>query len=78
MPKALTQMNIKLQHVVSDVTGETGMAIMRAMLAGERDPETLARLRNDRCHHDEETIAKALHGQWREEHLLALAQAVAL
>jgi transposase len=78
MQKALTQMNIKLQHVVSDVTGETGMAIMRAMLAGERDPEKLARLRNYRCRHDEETIAKALHGQWREEHLFALAQAVAL
>ena len=71
-------MNLKLQHVVSDVTGETGMAIIRAMLAGERDPVKLARLRNDRCHHDEETIAKALHGQWREEHLFALAQAVAL
>lgn len=62
MQKALTQMNPKLQHVVSDVTGETGMAIMRAMLAGERDPEQLARLRHDRCHHGEETIAKALHG----------------
>jgi len=57
-PKALTQMNIKLQHVVSDVTGETGMAIMRAMLAGERDPVQLARLRNYRCHHDEGTIAR--------------------
>jgi transposase len=69
--KALTQMNLKRPHVVSDVTGETGMAIMRAMLAGERDPVQLARLRNDRCYHDEETIAKALHGQWRAEHLLA-------
>jgi transposase len=78
MQKALTQMNLKLQHVISDVTGETGMAIIRAMLAGERDPVQLARLRNYRCHHDEETIAKALHGQWREEHLFALAQAVAL
>jgi transposase len=78
MQKALTQMNLKLQHVVSDVTGETGMAIMRAILAGERDPVQLARLRNYRCHHDEETIAKALHGQWREEHLFALGQAVAL
>jgi transposase len=48
------------------------------MLAGERDPVQVARLRNDRCHHDEETIAKALHGQWREEHLFALGQAVAL
>lgn len=78
MQKALTQMNIKLQHVVSDVTGETGMAIIRAILAGERDPVKLARLRHYRCHHDEATIAKALHGQWREEHLFALAQAVAL
>jgi transposase len=78
MPKALTPMNIKLQQVVSDVTGETGMAIIRAMLAGERDPVKLARLRHDRCHHDEATMAKALRGQWREEHLLALAQAVAL
>ena len=78
MQKALTQMNIKLQHVVSDVTGETGMAIIRAILAGERDPVTLARLRHYRCQHDEATIAKALHGQWREEHLFALAQAVAL
>jgi transposase len=78
MQKALTQMNLKLQHVVSDVTGETGMAIMRAILAGERDPVKLARLRNYRCHHDEATIAKALHGQWREEHLFVLGQAVAL
>jgi transposase len=78
MQKALTQMNIKLQHVVSDVTGETGMAIIRAILAGERDPAQLAHLRNYRCQHDEDTIAKALHGHWREEHLFALAQAVAL
>jgi transposase len=78
MQKALTQMNLKLQHVVSDLTGETGMAIMRAMLAGERDPVKLARLRHDRCQHDEATIAKALCGQWRDEHLCALAQAVAL
>jgi transposase len=78
MHKALTQMHRKRQHVVSDVTGATGRAVMRAMLAGERDPVPVARLRHDRCHHDEETIAKALHGQWRDEHLGALAQAVAL
>jgi transposase len=78
MHKALTQMNLKLQHVVSDVTGETGMAIIRAILAGERDPVKLAHLRHDRCQHDEATIAKALCGQWREEPLFALAQAVAL
>jgi len=78
MQKALTQMNIKLQHVVSDLTGVTGMALIRAILAGERDPVTLARLRDYRCKHSEEPIAKALYGQWREEHLFALAQAVAL
>jgi hypothetical protein len=76
--KALTQLHLKLQHVVSAVTGETGMAILRAMLAGERDPVPLARLRTYRGHHDEETIAQALHGQWRAEHRFALAQAVAL
>jgi hypothetical protein len=74
MQKALTQMNMKLQHVVSDVTGVTGMAIIRAMLAGERDSVTLARLRDYRCQHSAETIAKALYGQWREAPLFALAQ----
>lgn len=78
MQKALTQMNIKLQHVVNDLTGVTGMAIIRAILAGERAPVTLARLRDYRCQHSEETLAKALDGQWREEHLCALAQAGAL
>ena len=76
--KALTQMNITLQHVISDRTGVTGMAIMRAILAGERDPVTLARLRDYRCQQSAETIAKALYGQWREAHLCTLAQAVAL
>ena len=70
--------HIKLQHVVSDLTGVTGMAISRAILAGERAPVTLARLRDYRCQHSEETIATALYGQWREEHPFALAQAVAL
>jgi hypothetical protein len=54
------------------------MAMIRALLAGERDPVTLARLRDYRCQHSAETIAKALYGQWREEPLFALAQAVAL
>jgi transposase len=76
--QALTQMHITRQHVVSDLTGKTGMAIIRAILAGERDPAPWAHLRHDRGQHDEATIAKALHGHWREEHLLALAQAVAL
>ena len=78
MQKALTQMNLKLQQVVSDITGLTGMAIIRAILAGERDPVQLATLRHDRGQHDEAAIAKALHGQGRAEHLFALAQAVAL
>jgi len=76
--KALQQMNIKLDKVLSDITGTTGMAILNAILAGVRDPVKLAKLRDRRCKNDEETIAKALHGNWREEHLFALQQAVAL
>lgn len=78
MQKALTQMNIKLQHVVSDITGKTGMDIIRAVMAGERDPHHLAQLRDYRCKADQETIAKALQGHWQEEHLFELAQAVEL
>jgi transposase len=78
MQKALTQMNIKLQHVVSDITGVTGFAILRALLAGERDPAKLAQLRDYRGQHDAATIARALQGTGREEHRFALAQAVAL
>jgi len=78
MQKALEQMNVKLPEVVTDVTGVTGMAIIRAILAGERKPETLATLRDRRCHHDQATIARALEGTWREEHLFALRQAVDL
>ncbi len=76
MQKALTQMNLKLQHVISDITGVTGMAILEAILAGERDPAKLAALRNDRCKNDEATIALALHGNWREDHIFALKQAM--
>jgi hypothetical protein len=64
-------MNLKRPPVVRDVTGETGLASLRAMRAGARDPVPWARLRHERCHHDEETSAPALHGQWREEPLLA-------
>jgi transposase len=78
LQKALEQMNLKLAHVVSDLTGVTGMAIIRAILAGERDPSALARLRDRRCQNDEATIAKALEGTWRPEHLFALRQAVEL
>src|SRR5439155_24232820 len=78
MQKALEQMNVKLPEVVSDVTGVTGMAIIKAILAGERDPVTLAKLRDRWCKHGEEQIAKALQGTRRAEHLFALRQAVEL
>jgi transposase len=78
MQKALQPMNLKLTQVVSDITGTTGMAILRAIIASERDPVTLAKLRNPHCHHDEDALAKALRGPWRAEHLFALQQAVAL
>lgn len=76
MQKALEQMNLKLTEVVSDITGKTGMTIIRTILAGERDPERLATHRDKRCKHDHATIAKALEGHWRAEHLFALQQAV--
>jgi hypothetical protein len=78
MQKALTQRNVKLQHVVSDITGVTGLAILRAIVAGQRDPLQLAQLRDDRCGHSEADIARALYGTWRAEHLFALKQAVQL
>jgi len=77
MQKALTQMNIQLANVVSDLMGKTGTAILRAIVAGERDPHKLAVLRNSRLRADEETVARSLHGNWREEHLFALTQALA-
>jgi len=78
MQKALEQMNVKLPEVVSDITGVTGMAIIRAIVKGERHPHALAALRDRRCKHDEATIARALEGSWREEHLFALRQALEL
>jgi transposase len=78
MQKALTQMNLQLHHVVTDITGVTGMAIIRAIVAGERDPMTLSALRDPRCHATAETIRQALVGNDREEHIFALTQAVEL
>ena len=75
MQKALTQMNVKLHHVISDITGKTGMDIMEAIAGGERDPRQLARLRDPRIKADEATIAKSLQGHWREEHIFELTQA---
>lgn len=76
--KALAQMNVQLDQVISDVMGLTGQRIVRAILAGERDPTRLAQLRHARIQADEATIAKSLVGTWRPEHLFTLGQAVAL
>ena len=77
MQKALTQMNLRLPIVVGDITGVTGLAIIRHMLEGQRDPKVLAQLRDRRCKHTEAEIAEALHGNWRDEHLFALRQSLA-
>jgi transposase len=76
MQKALIQMNLQLHKVVSDISGLTGMRIIKAILAGERDPLTLAHMRDPRVKSSVETIAKALEGDYRQEHLFALKQAV--
>ena len=78
MQKALTQMNVKLQHVIRDITGKTGMDIMEAIAGGERNPRKLARLRDPRIKADEATIARSLQGHWREEHIFELTQALEL
>ena len=77
MQKALQQMNLLLHHVVTDITGLTGLRIIRAILAGERDPAVLAQHRDPRCKSSVEVIAKSLVGNYRAEHLFALQQAVA-
>lgn len=71
-------MHLKLSQVVSDLTGATGMAMLKAIMAGARDPLPLAKLRHPPCQHSEDDIAKALPGTWRAEHLCALQQAVAV
>lgn len=71
-------MNLQLSQALSDVTGETGQRIIRAIVAGEHDPHKLAALRNYRCKKDEAEIAQALTGTWREEHLFVLKQSLAL
>lgn len=78
MQKALLQMNLQLSQVLSDVTGKTGLKIIRAIVAGERDPHTLAALRSPHCHKPQAEIALALTGTWRAEHLFVLSQALAL
>jgi len=78
MQKALTQMNLLLHNVVTDITGTTGMRIIKAVLNGERDPEVLASMRDPRCRNTTATIARSLKGTYRPEHLFSLQQAVEL
>ena len=76
MHKALDQMNLHLHHVISDVTGVTGLRILRAIVAGERDPRTLAQYRDYRIKSSPDTIVKALEGDYRPEHVFTLTQSL--
>jgi len=78
MQKALTFMNIQLQHVISNITGVTGMRIIRAIVTGERDPDKLAALRDVRCRESIATVRNALVGNYQPEHIFTLKQALAL
>lgn len=77
MQKVLDQMNLQLHHVISDIVGQTGLAIVDAILAGQRDPQVLAKLRNERIKATEEVIAKSLVGDYRHEHVFTLRQSLA-
>ncbi len=74
--KALTQMNLQIHNVISDLTGVTGLAILEAILAGERDPQKLAALKDHRIKASRDTIARSLRGDWRTEHLFVIQQAL--
>jgi transposase len=76
MQKALEQMNVKLAETISDITGVTGMLILKAIVRGTRDPQELAKYRNEHCKCTPAEMARALQGNWREEHLFALRQAL--
>ena len=78
MQKALNQMNLHLHNVISDITGKTGLAIIDAILAGERDRNRLAALRDSRIKVDQATIAKSLEGNYRPEHVFTLRQSLEL
>src|SRR3984885_16016325 len=78
MQKALMEMNLQLHHVVSDITGATGMKIVRAIVAGERRPDVLVTYRDVRCHASVETIRASLTGNDRDEHVFSLRQSLEL
>jgi transposase len=76
MQKSLDQMNVRVHRAVSEIDGVTGMAILRAIVEGERDAIKLAKMRDPRCSKSEEEIAEQLRGHWREDHLFSLRQGV--
>ena len=78
MQKSLSLMNIQLHNVITDLTGSTGLAIIREIVAGERDPVKLSKYRDPRCKNSEEVIKKSLEGHYQEEHVFALKQALEL
>jgi transposase len=78
MQKALDQMNVRVHRAVADLDGATGMAIVRAIVSGERDPRRLAALRDHRCHKTEAEIAEQLSGHWRDDHLFSLQQGLTM
>jgi transposase len=78
MQKALTQMNVQFQHVISDTTGLTGPAVLDAIVAGERDPAELAKLRDPRIKARPEVVRKSLEGNWRAEQIVVLKQSLLL
>ena len=76
MQKALDQMNLQIHHVIGDIAGSTGLAILDAILAGKRNPMKLAELRGWRIRATEETVMKSLVGDYRDEHLFTLCQSL--
>lgn len=78
MQKALDQMNVQIHHVISDITGKTGMAIVRHIVAGNHDPEFLAEFRDPRCRASKAVVVEALRGHYKVDHLFTLRQALSL
>ena len=78
MQQALDQLNVQVHRAVTDLTGKTGMAIVRAIAGGERDPLKLAELRSNPCRRSPEQFAEYLKGNWRDEHLFNLESALAM
>jgi transposase len=78
MQKALTLINVQLANASTPITGQTGLAIIRAIVAGERNPQALAKRRNYRVKASAADLAKSLEGTWQEEHLFCLGHALSL